>query len=227
MKTNLIPGIFIPYFAADFISEAESETKNLLGKTKNVLQSYLSDGDLFYACQLGSEGKMILGLFFKPYHPHQMGYKSALDEICRLTGNLSLCDTVYTVPLHNVSSAGTGTVSKSVWASGNFSVVQVAEILKRFRAQCGLAASLTLVWSDNGCELHGTSPLGVVSNHSLAWQNHMSKAFKAVLPHITAIFYQTWSTNAELTRSLTGKGREISAEREAEYERYSRKSKKA
>ena len=224
---KLIPGIFIPYFAADFISEAERETKNLLGKTKNVLQRYLPNGELFYACQLEPERKMILGLFFKPHHPHQMGYKSALDEICRVTGNLSLCDTVYTVPLHNVSSGGTGTVSKSVWTSGNFSVEQVSEILKRFRAQCGLDASLTLVWSDNGCELHGTSPLEVAGNSSLAWQNHMSRALKAVLPHVTAIFYQTWSTNAELTRMLTGKGREVSAEREAEYERYSRKSKKA
>lgn len=226
MERKLIPGIFIPYFSADFIRDAESEIKHLLGKTKNILQSYfLQRGDLYYACEQGCEdNKMVFGLFYLPLHPNQMSYKSSLEDICRLTGNISLSDTVYTVPLNNVASGGTGLVTKSLLLEGNISVEQVAEILKTFRSHCGLMTSLVQVWTDHGCEVHGTSPLSPEGNPSLAWQNYMSKAVRSVLPLATPMFYQTWSTNAELTKELSGKGRDVSPEREAEYARYSRKA---
>lgn len=224
MKTKLIPGIFIPYFSADFMHDAENEIKHLLGKTKNILQSYfLQKGDLYYACEQGSEdNKMVFGLFYQPHQPNQMSYKSALDDICRLTGNISLSNAIYTVPLNNVVSAGTGLVTKSLLVEGNISVEQIAEILKAFRSHCGLMISLIQVWTDNGCEIHGTSPLSLEGDPSLAWQNYMGKAVRSVLPHMPATFYQTWSTNAELTKELTGKGRDVSPEREAEYARYSK-----
>lgn len=226
MERKLIPGIFIPYFSADFMHDAESEVKHLLGKTKNILQSYcLQKGDLYYACEQGTEdNKMVFGLFYQPHQPNQLSYKSALDDICRLTGNISLSDAIYTVPLNNVASAGTGLVTKSLLIEGNISVEQVAEILKTFHSHCGLMTSLIQVWTDNGCEIHGTSPLSCEGNPSLAWQNYMSKAVRSVLPQATPMFYQTWSTNAELTKKLTGKGRDVSPEREAEYARYSRKA---
>ena len=226
MERKLIPGIFIPYFSADFINNAESEIKHLLGKTKNILQSYfLQRGDLYYACEQGCEdNKMVFGLFYLPLHPNQMSYKSALDDICHLTGNISLSNAIYTVPLNNVASAGTGLVTKSLLVEGNILVEQVAEILKTFRSHCGLMTSLVQVWTDHGCEVHGTSPLSCEGNPSLAWQNYMSKAVRTVLPQATPMFYQTWSTNAELTKELSGKGRDVSPEREAEYARYSRKA---
>lgn len=225
MKTKLVPGIFIPYIVADFMHDAESEIKHLLGKTKNILQScFLQRGDLYYACEQGSEdNRMLFGLFYQPHQPNQLSYKSALDEICRLTGNISLSDAIYTVPLNNVASAGTGLVTKSLLVEGNISVEQVAKVLKRFRSHCGLFTSLIQVWTDNGCELHGTSPLSREGNLSLAWQNYMSRAFKAVLPQATPMFYQTWSTNDELTKRLAGGGRTVSAESEAEYARYSKR----
>lgn len=227
MKTKLIPGIFIPYFSADFMHDAESEIKRILGKTKNILQSYfLQKGDLYYACEQGSEdNKMVFGLFYQPHQPNQMSYKSALDDICRLTGNISLSCTIYTVPLNNVISAGTGLITKSLLLEGNISAEQVAEILKNFRSHCGLMTSLVQVWTDHGCEVHGTSPLSLEGNPSLAWQNYMSKAVRSVLPLATPMFYQTWSTNSELTKELSGKGRDVSPEREAEYARYSHRAK--
>lgn len=224
MERKLIPGIFIPYFSADFMLDAESEIKHLLGKTKNILQSYfLQRGDLYYACEQGCEdNKMVFGLFYQPHQPNQMSYKSALDDICRLTGNISLSNAIYTVPLNNVASAGTGLVTKSLLVEGNISVEQIAEVLKTFRSHCGLMTSLVQVWTDHGCEVHGTSPLSLEGDPSLAWQNYMGKAVRSVLPHMSATFYQTWSTNAELTKELTGKGRGVSPEREAEYARYSK-----
>ena len=104
-----------------------------------------------------------------------------------------------------------------------FTVNQAAEILRRFHSQCGLPADLVLTWNGGGYELHGTSPLQDEGNPALAWQNYMSRAFKAVLPQATPMFYQTWSTNDELTKRLTGRGRTVSAEREAEYARYSKR----
>ena len=130
----------------------------------------------------------------------------------------------YTVPLNSVASAGTGLVTKSLVAcGGKFTVNQAAEIIRRFHSQCGLPADLVLTWNSDGYELHGTSPLQDEGNPALAWQNYMSRAFRAVLPQATPMFYQTWSTNDELTKRLTGRGRTVSAEREAEYARYSKR----
>ena len=130
----------------------------------------------------------------------------------------------YTVPLNSVASAGTGLVTKSLVAcGGKFTVNQAAEIIRRFHSQCGLPADLVLTWNGDGYELHGTSPLQDEGNPALAWQNYMSRAFRAVLPQATPMFYQTWSTNDELTKRLTGRGRTVSAEREAEYARYSKR----
>lgn len=165
-----------------------------------------------------------LGLFFKPEQPHQMTYGQVWNIVKTNAGIDALREKGYTVPLNSVVAAGTGLVTKSLVAcGGKFTVNQAAEILRRFHSQCGLPADLVLTWNGDGYELHGTSPLQDEGNPALAWQNYMGRAFKAVLPQATPMFYQTWSTNDELTKRLTGRGRNVSAEREAEYARYSKR----
>lgn len=230
MKTKLVPGIFIPYILVDLSSSEfdaiENHVENLLANNKLRLQKFLENCGGYVlqdACMVCDE-VVYLGLFFKPEQPHQMTYGQVWNIVKTNAGIDALREKGYTVPLNSVAAAGTGLVTKSLVAcGGKFTVNQAAEILRRFHSQCGLPADLVLTWDGDGYELHGTSPLQDEGNPALAWQNYMSRAFKAVLPQATPMFYQTWSTNDELTKRLTGRGRTVSAEREAEYARYSKR----
>ena len=228
METKLIPGIFIPYTLVDISSSEfdaiETHVENLLADNKQRLHRLLQDCGNYVlqdACLVCDE-VAYLGLFFQPEHPHQMAYVQAWNIIKTNTGMDALREKGYTVPMNNVASAGTGIVTKSLFAQGEkITVNQVAEVIQRFHSQCGLPADLVLTWENGVYELHGTSPLQDEGNPALAWQSYMSRTFKAMLPNVVTMFYQTWSTNDELTQRLVGKGRTVSAEGEAEYARYS------
>lgn len=232
------PGLFIPSMSFetdmenfeknyDSMRRANRSEEKLLGKN---LAAAGVGSVLSQAFKMSEElgGTVYFGSYLLLDHPNQLEYQKALQVIQNTTG---LRFEEYTVPLCATFAPGLGVVTKSVCAfiqdneedkfkvdglKRNFTLLQ--QILHRLNCCSNFKTELVLSLADGGFGIHGTSPLQKESsNIAFAWQNYLGKAFKAVAPMVAPMFYQTWSTNRELTEYFTQKGKELQKKTEEAY----------
>lgn len=232
---KLTPGIFIPCASvkveSDIFPLLYLKVIQLTEDNKNELAHQLQKAGIEHVLQpafsVSSDNIFHFGLFFKPVNPHQLAYKQAMEIISKNIKGFSGTERGYTVPMINTPAPGLGIVTKSVVAFiKNDNLPQTAfpeflellsKISQKLHAYGKFDMELVLSRGEDAFEIHGTSPLCKEGNPALAWQNYLSRAFKAVAPQLTPMFYQTWSTNPELTEYFTEKGRQLQAKNEVDY----------